>query len=542
MFSADRDGSQNEAGTCRSSHLDTLDSTDGWTAFHVEAPDQTQNEVIYGVSPPPGERPGVPSRTAPSRPPSRTSQQGFKDWVDQPAGSNPPTDPALTMTAAPRSHAQEEEDMQRALRESAQEAGVSMPEPEQQTGVTGPSTSATYFGPANRGEYDPSQWTMVPSVEAEIPQASQVAASRRKRGSEVPAFLVEGPSEFGSHRLGALLTILHGIPLVRNLILEAGGPFTSYGHNSQWWKGQQIIPPQVLARLSTGDADPAQLPEGVNFEEELHRLMAFLDSTERSYGTVSVLAHLVPQAWASIERQFYDHFTNRNPAENSPFYSRVAIGKAQSEDDETEQENFCVLESQSTKNTFANIRTLYELIDHIMWGDLLNWQESFDEARMAMFQDMGDILTIDLTGEGPPKSIEIPEEFYPERWLENRKDEAWQIQVAWKETIDAAAKVEDAKVKLYQFYDDEARRAFDIRDVALRAEEHFKSSCEYLEGRGRFRTVEGSGFDLDKYPDFRAAPPQMTAGEDELYKKLKEGASYARRLLEDKRSEMEGKS
>lgn len=415
--------------------------------------------------------------------------------------------------------------------------------PAQESGVTGPSNSAPQFGPANRDDYDPSQWSMVASAAA-VSVEPQAAPSKRKRETGAPAFLVQGPSEFGAHRLGSFLTILHEIPLARNIMLQAGKPVASYGHNTQWWKGQKIIPPHVLARLSAGDSKWGEEPEMVNFEEELHRLMAFLDSTERSYGTVSVLAHLVPSAWSATERQFCEHIETRNPLENNPLYSSVVIRKAQGEDDETDVQKFCVLESQATKQDFATIRTLYELLDHIMWSDVLSWQEAPDEARMAMLRDTGDIFTIDLTGEGPPKSksIDIPEELYPERWLESRKDEAFQIQMAWKETKIATAKLNEAKAKLYQLYDAEAGRVLDKRAVALRALDRFDTCREYLEGRARFRTVEESGFDLDRYPEHRLAPYQMTEEEEELYNKLQEAIDYLKRVLDDGRSKMQGES
>lgn len=413
--------------------------------------------------------------------------------------------------------------------------------PAQESGVTEALMAGPQFGPANRDDYDASQWSMVPTAMT-APIEPQAAPSKRKREQGTPAFLVQGPSEFGAHRLGAFLTILHEIPLVRNLLLQAGSSVASYGHNTQWWKGQQIIPPHVLARLSAGETKMEDGPEMVNFEEELHRLMAFLDSTERSYGTVTVLAHLIPSAWTAIERQFCENLGARNAIERNPFYSSVIIEKAQGEDGGAEEQKFCVLESQATKQDFASIKTLYELLDHIMWSDVLSWYEDPDEARMAVLRDMGDIFTIDMAGEGPPKStgFSIPEELYPERWLESRKDEALRIQMAWKETKNAIVKVNEAKAKLYQLHDVEAGRVHDKRQVAMRAQELFDACCEYLEGRGRFRTVEESGFDLDKYPEYRAAPCQMTDEEKELYKKLRDATGFAQRVLNDWRSKMDG--
>ncbi|KAJ4168073.1 hypothetical protein NW754_011887 [Fusarium falciforme] len=152
MFAADRDGTDNSAGI----------------SFHIESSD---HDVIQGVTPPPDSY----ALGAPSRPPSRSNNRS-------------PLGRMVELTAAqvpgvPNSHAQEEDDVQRALRESAQEAGITLPQDE--TGVTEPSASLPYFGPAVRSDYDQNSWAMVPVGPAKESSPSDPPPSKRK-GPRVP--------------------------------------------------------------------------------------------------------------------------------------------------------------------------------------------------------------------------------------------------------------------------------------------------------------------------------------------------------------------
>ena len=57
----------------------------------------------------------------------------------------------------------------------------------------------------------------------------------------------------------------------------------NYGYDKEWWTGKAIDIPMVFGE----DVTP---PNEVNME--LQRLMAFLDKTDRSYGSIESLANL----------------------------------------------------------------------------------------------------------------------------------------------------------------------------------------------------------------------------------------------------------
>jgi hypothetical protein len=298
--------------------------------------------------------------------------------------------------------------------------------------------------------------------------------------------------------------------------------------------------------MSTTDAETPLKPVEPNFEEELHRLMAFLDSTERSFGTISVLActigvlaHASSLYSSEIERNFLQQIDTRNESESNPFYSILDIVSVQSRE-HREHHRICVLEAPVFPNEFLAVHTLYELLDHIIWGEMVDGIKSPEEAAMAVFRDTGDILTIKTTREGLVDPVEIPEEFYPERWLASRKDEAVRIQIALKESQRVLANLNNAQKELNAFYDGETRRTFDKRELFERARGRFDHFCKYLESRGRFRTMEDSGFDLDKHPDYHGAPPEMTEEEETLMKKLHEASDHTARLLGHDSSRLEG--
>ena len=57
----------------------------------------------------------------------------------------------------------------------------------------------------------------------------------------------------------------------------------SYGYDSEWWTGKSI----ELPTLSGEDS-----PDEQTVDRELQRLMAFLDKTDRSYGSADALANM----------------------------------------------------------------------------------------------------------------------------------------------------------------------------------------------------------------------------------------------------------
>lgn len=433
--------------------------------------------------------------------------------------------------------------MQRALRESAQEAGIALPE--QQSGVTDTSVAlAPYFGPANRNDYDQGNWAMVPAgpFESQVPKVP--APSLRKRTSDAPAFLVQGINTVASHGLGGLLTILHEIPMARNALLEVGPPAESYGFNSEWWKGQEILPTQVLERLQSGELEWGDQDEAKPVvEEEIHRLMAFLDLTERSYGTVSVLTDLIPYSSLGPEKQFYEYIGPNNEDKLKPLIHSAALGPVFGDDLGDEEAKFGLLEMDHMRSEYVyNIKTLYESLDHTMWSDVLSWREELNQgSKMAMFKEMGEVLAIKINGDGPEESIDIPEKLYLEKYHTSRKDEARRIQKSWCDTKGAIVKLAKEEQQLYQWQNDWGHHMFDKKEMIEKATTQWKAYNEYFQSLGKFQGMEASGFDTDKYPDYRMAPCELTDNESATAETVDEVLKMLLGMLTDIDKRLNGK-
>ncbi|KAG5993663.1 hypothetical protein E4U54_003292 [Claviceps lovelessii] len=513
MFTADRDGTANNTGI----------------SFHIES--TNDNNVIQGVTPPPEPY----GSTAPSRPPSRSNNMSpfgrVLDW----AGHDIPASAGAS---------QEDEDMQRALRESAQEAGIGLMD-QQQSGITNSSStpSVPAFGPANRNDYDEGNWAMVQSGPSETKVPRAPAPSLRKRTTGTPAFLVQGISTVGNHGLGGMLTVMHEIPLARNALLEIGSPAASYGFNSEWWKGQEILPPEVLARLQAGDEVQwgQQDQHKPDVEEEIHRLMAFLECTERSYGTVSVLTDLIPSPSLGPEKQLYEYLGPRNELALRPLTHSAVLAPVFGDDKGEEEARFGLLEMEHIREDYMCINTLYESLDHTMWSDAFTLDELHQGSKMAMFKNMGDVLAMKLNGDGPAQSIDIPEKLYLERYQTCRKDEARRIQLAWSETKSAIARIAEQEMKIHEWRNDWGNLVLNRKDMIGRAREQWQVYGQYLESLGRFRQMEASGFDTDKYPDYRMAPFSVDSEADveSKYRVVEDVLEMTSRMLADMEAKMQ---
>ena len=185
------------------------------------------------------------------------------------------TEADLLTADSSTSMAHEDSELQRAIEASRVTAGL----PPQESGITG--TDVVYFGPANRSQYEPEKWDLVPIGKTSAQEILlDPEPAERKRDLNVPAFLK--PS-VDNHRLGALLTIYHEIPLLREVFLNRGVTQVNYGHDNEWWAGKAIEVPYISG------SEPDEREELIY---ELQRLMAFLDKTDRSYGSTDALANL----------------------------------------------------------------------------------------------------------------------------------------------------------------------------------------------------------------------------------------------------------
>ncbi|KAI1075844.1 hypothetical protein F5B20DRAFT_584807 [Whalleya microplaca] len=422
QFTTDRQGEANNAGI----------------AFNIQGPDELAPTSYQNSA-------------APTRPPSRTNNRSplgrmIDFTANEAAGSAPaPLNSHANRSAitAPTNTAEEDANLQRALAESAAESGL----PPQEVGVVDSETNVKYFGPANRPQYDTEQWAMVPTKASVEAANTELSPSARKRKPEEPAFL----RQTKDHRVGAILSIYHKIPLVRNILLQCGPPARNYGHNSEWWKGQPILKHEQLVALAQGDSGWGAVahPE---FVEELHRLIAFLDKTERIYGTVDMLVETeaIDPSFGSwmpdVETKFFDavkdEAINSPGCDIGPMTTVGAIlspdlpqaGKDQLEEDggspgDEVDTSFVFLDTQLDYEQYSWVNTFYDAVDHLLWSHALSPDHTFPEdSSYACLVKAPEVFTIRLGGTGLVRPCEVPAIFYADRYVKDRKDLALHFQ------------------------------------------------------------------------------------------------------------------
>ncbi|KAI1503624.1 hypothetical protein F5X99DRAFT_375012 [Biscogniauxia marginata] len=407
QFSMDREGETNNAGI----------------SFNIQGPDEL----------PPA---SYQNSAAPTRPPSRTNNRSplgrLIDFTAQEAAD----------LGAPANSAQEDDDLRRALAESAAESGL----PPQEAGVVDNDTNMKYFGPANRPQYASEQWAMVPTKASVEATSTDPTPTQRKREPGAPAFL----RQTKDHRVGAVLSIFHKIPAVRNILLSCGRPSRNYGYNSEWWKGQPIFRQEHLAAMARGEQLWGEEAHP-DFSEELHRLMAFLDLTDRSYGTVDCLVETKPVdstfgAWMpDVEEKLFEALkeeSSGNP--DCDLDPMTTTGKLvsvlptqpsqtadQSDDpsDEDVETSFMFLDIQLDKEIYAWVNTLYDALDGLLWQNAVLLDQKFPEdAKFAVLSKPADVVTMRFGVTGLSKPCEIPAVFYADRYMQDRKDIAIHLQ------------------------------------------------------------------------------------------------------------------
>lgn len=281
---------------------------------------------------------------------------------------------------------------------------------QQETGVT--STNQPNFGPATRDFYDDGNWSMT----LFNPTSREIVVSPdpedRKRVDNEPAFLRTSPD---NPYLGGLLTILHCIPLAREALLLRNNLLSNYGHDSQWWNGQPINLPKIVTVHDGihGDND---------WDDILHetqRLVAFLDSTTRAFGSSDALAGLRSLVSLGSEGKVGKYLEKWQEAairagpgnQLATIFSSTASKRPLAEYDEPIKRAFTALDPLVEP---SHGQTLYDVLDFLMWAD-----KPGEELDDVWLEDISEVLTIKLEAQESSKSVDvkIPSVFYPDRYL-----------------------------------------------------------------------------------------------------------------------------
>lgn len=310
--------------------------------------------------------------------------------------------------------------------------------PGQETGVT--VAANTQLSRANRDYYDENEWGM--TLFNETPQDAIISPDPedRKRVKDEPAFI--RPSE-QYKQLASLMTILHAIPIAREALLLRDRILPSYGYDKQWWNGQSISTPEMVT-------DDNKCGESRNQDEllsEAQRLMAFLDSTERAFGSADSLSNITWNRASSsnLDRgasEFMEnwHISAVNATPNNQLatvFSSLAYKKPLVDSEDPIEKLFVVFDSDIHDGGY----TLYEALDATLWPDV---DDEFDDVWIDR---VGDVFAMKLSRSysQEPVDVKIPAVWYPDRYLDSCKETALEFRKRKLETLKEISRLDSLK-------------------------------------------------------------------------------------------------
>ncbi|ORY16180.1 hypothetical protein BCR34DRAFT_611754 [Clohesyomyces aquaticus] len=305
----------------------------------------------------------------------------------------------------------------------------------QESGVTGATTGA-HFGPANRPYYENNQWALVPaSTSAEvIPDA---APSQRKREEDGPVILKPVPT---TDYLPALLTILHSIPLFRNALLAPAVPSSDYSVSGEWWKGHV---PDKARTVDYGAGDDSA--SEIELLHETQRLMAFLDTSDRAYGSIDrlqsfdvfqkaresspddALAFLM--AWGTAYQNHTPHAVLNAVLRN--------VFQAAGRNEESWMLDATIVHGDPKKEL-----TIYDVLDESLFDTI---------SGNAHIVDVSNVLILRLTAgsiNASSLNCKFPATFFADRYLEKNKASVEAMSLEMKQYKEKITEIDNKAAKL----------------------------------------------------------------------------------------------
>ncbi|KAG8532151.1 uncharacterized protein KY384_003791 [Bacidia gigantensis] len=287
--------------------------------------------------------------------------------------------------------------------------------PGQETGVT---YGNTYFGPPTQSHYENDQWALtVPEANTQEIRLDPEPLDR-KRLLGTPALLKPTTQ---NRDLAVLLKIFHEIPMAREALLNREYLIGDYGRDNEWWNGAPI----KSLRVVNMDEDDRDRPLS-DVLQETQRLMAFLDDTDRTYGSADVLATLpalekVPEA-DNLVAVYLEKWMNASlDLSDDDFLCRIfgssATKRAAEEHMLPDKTPFTCPQIRVDSENADRGFSLYEAFDDLFWT---NTDEIF-------LDELGEILTFEVqnhTSNSTSLGVTIPAIWYADRYLESAIPEA----------------------------------------------------------------------------------------------------------------------
>ena len=361
----------------------------------------------------------------------------------------------------------EDEDLSRAMAMSMSESQTF---PGQETGTIDHSKQT--FGPATRTHYDTKNWAMVYPAAQTQEILLNPEPQDRKRQPNTPAFF-KTPST--DHRLSALIKILHAIPMAREALLSRNQTLQDYGYEKDWWDG---TPVKVL-RIVNLDADGRKFNEDDVFYEA-QRLMAFLDLTDRAYGSTNALAGfegigLQDKGKALNFLSLWQAAAARLDSPLANIFESIGtkLGPDDSENSRSEHVNHLTVNVDN--ETSGKGLTLYEALDHILWVDAKEDDEIY-------LRKVGDVFTLEIDNQVEKVSglgITIPPIWYADRYLPSHTREAKNMLARKAVVMTELQNEENLQSRISKFQKPAGGAHLDITNLLAKSTAYFERKKAY---------------------------------------------------------------
>lgn len=294
----------------------------------------------------------------------------------------------------------------------------------QETGVTTTTPAATtgeaQFGKATRDNYEQGDWAMTLFNTTLQEVVISPDPEDRKKADDEPAFI--RPTQDNLY-LGGFLTILHEIPLAREALLLRNKVLYDYGNDGQWWNGQSINLPKIVSVNENKEQDD-------DWDEVLYetqRIMAFLDSTDRAFGSSDALANLKSiTSTASDSEEVVTRFLEKwhaaairaepeNPLATA-FMSHAYKKTPFEEGDEPISKELFLFEPLVEHD---QEQSLYDVLDSAIWSD-----KPGTDLDDVWLEHVGEIVIMKLDSFNNTASVDVkaPAVFYPDRYMSSCRE------------------------------------------------------------------------------------------------------------------------
>lgn len=369
----------------------------------------------------------------------------------------------------------------------------------QEVGVTDSHGDGNNFRKAETSQYyDNANWAMTVSSNREV--LENPSADCRKREADVPAMIKPiTTGSIGEHYLPALMVILHAIPMAKEALLARDLLLPDYGNDKTWWDGDPIQATRIV-HLEDVMADFT----GEDLVHETQRIMAFLEKTERAYGSTRNIADIEAIKTASppmdIKENVFLSIWRSAVQKTQPDYelANTFVTKAYSDtsNDLDPSTQLSAIPVEMNEYGYALGHSLYEQLDQLIWPSDTTRSPLDDTPLDRAFLEPAEVLVFVCTSrEGDAGlGIDIPAVLNVDRYTEKSADAVMKLR---KDRVNVLKQTKMSEVQestLTMAYNQKTRTDMDTSKLLEVVASYFSDTSERS---GDLEKSEGMLVDLD---------------------------------------------